>query len=90
MDLASAELVGSSKNENSLPGMVLNTKKPVVYVDDFGKRHRYIFHPKLVASVLKFTFVLLIYNGCVLHEHYLDMHPPVYQPKWKVFKLCLK
>ncbi|XP_059457086.1 UTP--glucose-1-phosphate uridylyltransferase 3, chloroplastic isoform X2 [Corylus avellana] len=39
VDLASAELVGSSKNENSLPGMVLNTKKPVVYVDDFGKRH---------------------------------------------------
>lgn len=61
MDLASAELVGSSKNENSLPGMVLNTKKPVVYVDHFGKRHRYIFHPKLVASVLKFTFLLLIY-----------------------------
>jgi hypothetical protein len=61
VDLASAELVGSSKNENSLPGMVLNTKKPVAYVDDFGKRLRYIFHPKLVASVLKFTFLLLIY-----------------------------
>ena len=42
VDLASAELVGSSKNENSLPGMVLNTKKPVVYEDAFGNRHRYI------------------------------------------------
>ncbi|KAK4579560.1 hypothetical protein RGQ29_029292 [Quercus rubra] len=39
VDLASAELVGSSKNENSLPGMVLNTKKPVVYEDAFGNRH---------------------------------------------------
>lgn len=42
VDLASAELVGSSKNENSLPGMVLNTKKPVVYEDAFGNRNRYI------------------------------------------------
>jgi hypothetical protein len=32
VDLASAELVGSSKNENSLPGMVLNTKKAVAYI----------------------------------------------------------
>ncbi|KAK9283782.1 hypothetical protein L1049_012034 [Liquidambar formosana] len=39
VDLPSAELVGSSNNENSLPGMVLNIKKPVVYVDHFGKRH---------------------------------------------------
>ncbi|KAF5453698.1 hypothetical protein F2P56_028584 [Juglans regia] len=38
VDLHSAELVGSSENENSLPGMVLNIKKPVVYVDHFGKQ----------------------------------------------------
>lgn len=36
VDLPSAELVGSSKNANSLPGMVLNTKKPIAYVDHFG------------------------------------------------------
>ncbi|KAG2723949.1 hypothetical protein I3760_02G194800 [Carya illinoinensis] len=38
VDLHSAELAGSSENENSLPGMVLNIKKPVVYVDHFGKQ----------------------------------------------------
>ncbi|XP_040999798.1 UTP--glucose-1-phosphate uridylyltransferase 3, chloroplastic isoform X1 [Juglans microcarpa x Juglans regia] len=38
VDLHSAELVGSSENENSLPGMVLNIKKPVVYVDHFGRQ----------------------------------------------------
>ncbi|KDO68905.1 hypothetical protein CISIN_1g002690mg [Citrus sinensis] len=42
VDLASAELVGSSENERSLPGMVLNTKKPIVYMDNFGDTHRYI------------------------------------------------
>ncbi|XP_027159295.1 UTP--glucose-1-phosphate uridylyltransferase 3, chloroplastic [Coffea eugenioides] len=39
VDLPSAELVGSSKNETSLPGMVLNVKKPVRYVDQFGMTH---------------------------------------------------
>ncbi|KAJ1417702.1 Nucleotide-diphospho-sugar transferase [Sesbania bispinosa] len=37
VDLPSAELIGSSKNENCLPGMVLNTRKPIVYVDQFGR-----------------------------------------------------
>ena len=36
VDLPSTELVGSSNNEKSLPGMVLNMKKPVVYEDHFG------------------------------------------------------
>lgn len=39
VDLASAELVGSSENERSLPGMVLNTKKPIVYMNNFGDTH---------------------------------------------------
>lgn len=39
VDLPSAELVGSSATEKSLPGMVLNMKKPIVYVDHFGIRH---------------------------------------------------
>lgn len=39
VDLASAELVGSSKSENSLPGMVLNTRKSIVYTDQFGRCH---------------------------------------------------
>ncbi|RZB50331.1 UTP--glucose-1-phosphate uridylyltransferase 3, chloroplastic isoform B [Glycine soja] len=39
IDLPSAELVGSSKSETSLPGMVLNTRKPIVYTDQFGRRH---------------------------------------------------
>ncbi|KAK6929499.1 UDPGP family [Dillenia turbinata] len=39
VDLASAELVGSSYGHVSLPGMVLNTKKPIVYTDHFGIRH---------------------------------------------------
>ncbi|KAL3523999.1 hypothetical protein ACH5RR_016833 [Cinchona calisaya] len=39
VDLPSAELVGSSKDKTSLPGMVLNVKKPVKYVDQFGMSH---------------------------------------------------
>ncbi|XP_051121257.1 UTP--glucose-1-phosphate uridylyltransferase 3, chloroplastic [Andrographis paniculata] len=39
VDLPSAELVGSSENENSLPGMVLNVKKAISYVDQFGMKH---------------------------------------------------
>ncbi|XP_028792758.1 UTP--glucose-1-phosphate uridylyltransferase 3, chloroplastic [Neltuma alba] len=39
VDLPSAEQVGSSNNENSFPGMVLNTKKKIAYVDHFGRQH---------------------------------------------------
>ncbi|GLT92937.1 hypothetical protein SLE2022_107470 [Rubroshorea leprosula] len=39
VDLHSAELVGSFKNEKCLPGMVINGKKPIVYVDYFGNQH---------------------------------------------------
>lgn len=39
VDLPSAELIGSSDNETSLPGMVLNVKKPITYVDQFGIQH---------------------------------------------------
>lgn len=47
VDLRSAAQVASCKDERSLPGMVLNMKKPVVYVDQFGKRRRYNYkcHP---------------------------------------------
>lgn len=54
VDLPSAELVGSSKSETCLPGMVLNVKKPIVYVDHFGDYHRYI-HLLTFASFLIFT-----------------------------------
>ncbi|CAM8895571.1 unnamed protein product [Rhodiola kirilowii] len=39
VDLHSAELVGSSNDENSLPGMVLNVQKPIIFTDQFGIRH---------------------------------------------------
>lgn len=45
VDLPSAELVGSSRNVNSIPGMVLNTRKTIVYVDQFGRHCRYAFSP---------------------------------------------
>ncbi|KAL4350105.1 hypothetical protein HN51_031179 [Arachis hypogaea] len=50
VDLPSAELVGSSKNENCLPGMVLNTKKPIVYADQFG-RHRSVLGGRLECTM---------------------------------------
>ncbi|XP_058183043.1 UTP--glucose-1-phosphate uridylyltransferase 3, chloroplastic isoform X3 [Rhododendron vialii] len=34
------ELIASRESETSLPGMVLNTKKPITYVDQFGIQHR--------------------------------------------------
>ncbi|KAK0592486.1 hypothetical protein LWI29_020045 [Acer saccharum] len=40
VDLPSVELIGSSNSEKSLPGMVLNAKKPIVYADQFGDYHR--------------------------------------------------
>ncbi|XP_010257085.1 PREDICTED: UTP--glucose-1-phosphate uridylyltransferase 3, chloroplastic isoform X2 [Nelumbo nucifera] len=39
VDLASAEKVGSSGNADSLPGIVLNLKKPITYVDHLGIQH---------------------------------------------------
>ncbi|KAL7214746.1 hypothetical protein ACSBR1_027016 [Camellia fascicularis] len=39
VDLPSAELIGSSNSETSLPGMVLNRKKPITYMDQFGIQH---------------------------------------------------
>ncbi|CAN8254491.1 unnamed protein product [Cochlearia groenlandica] len=36
VDLHSAELIGSSSNVKSLPNMVLNTKKRIEYVDQYG------------------------------------------------------
>lgn len=39
IDLPSAELIGSSNDETSLPGMVLNVKKPVTYIDQYGIKH---------------------------------------------------
>lgn len=39
VDLQSAEEVGSSQSANCLPGMVLNLKKPVSYVDHLGIHH---------------------------------------------------
>ncbi|PSS34449.1 UTP--glucose-1-phosphate uridylyltransferase [Actinidia chinensis var. chinensis] len=39
VDLPSAELIGSSNNQTSLPGLVLNTKKEITYVDQFGIQH---------------------------------------------------
>ncbi|GAV90736.1 hypothetical protein CFOL_v3_34140 [Cephalotus follicularis] len=39
VDLPSVELVASRNDEKSLPGMVLNLKKPIVYVDQFGDCH---------------------------------------------------
>lgn len=39
VDLHSAELIGSSNNETSLPGMVLNINKPITYMDQFGNHH---------------------------------------------------
>ncbi|XP_057462808.1 UTP--glucose-1-phosphate uridylyltransferase 3, chloroplastic-like isoform X2 [Actinidia eriantha] len=40
VDLLSAELIRSSNNLASLPGLVLNTKKEITYVDQFGIQHR--------------------------------------------------
>ncbi|KAE8726771.1 hypothetical protein F3Y22_tig00006230pilonHSYRG00017 [Hibiscus syriacus] len=39
VDLPSAEFVGSARSEWSLPGIVFNTKKSIVYTDYFGNRH---------------------------------------------------
>ncbi|KAK4792547.1 hypothetical protein SAY86_022982 [Trapa natans] len=39
VDLPSVEMVASSTDGSSLPGMVLNTNKSVVYMDQYGDRH---------------------------------------------------
>lgn len=40
VDLPSAELIGSSNDKTSLPGLVLNIKKPIMFADQFGIQHR--------------------------------------------------
>ncbi|KAF3494442.1 hypothetical protein DY000_02056348 [Brassica cretica] len=39
IDLHSAESIGSSSNVKSLPNMVLNTKKRIEYIDQYGDYH---------------------------------------------------
>nr|ATG70735.1 UGP3 UDP-glucose pyrophosphorylase 3 [Juniperus oxycedrus] len=39
VDLATVERIGSSKSEASLPGMILNLKKPINYEDYLGVKH---------------------------------------------------
>ncbi|XP_057847616.2 UTP--glucose-1-phosphate uridylyltransferase 3, chloroplastic isoform X2 [Cryptomeria japonica] len=39
VDLATVERIGSSKSEASLPGMILNLKKPIIYEDYLGVKH---------------------------------------------------
>ncbi|XP_021732516.1 UTP--glucose-1-phosphate uridylyltransferase 3, chloroplastic-like [Chenopodium quinoa] len=39
VDLRSAEQVGSRNDESSLPGLVLNIKKQIEYVDHYGIKH---------------------------------------------------
>lgn len=50
VDLPSAELVGSSNYGNSLPGMVLNTKKQISFVDYYGKPQRYYVFSALLHN----------------------------------------
>ncbi|KAK6932981.1 hypothetical protein RJ641_035875 [Dillenia turbinata] len=63
VDLASAELVGSSNGQASLPGMVLNTKKPIVYTDHFGIRHRLECTMQNIADNFVSTFSARHYKG---------------------------
>lgn len=40
VDLPSVEKIASSQSHRSLPGMILNLKKPIVYKDYLGVTHR--------------------------------------------------
>ena len=61
MDLPSAELVGSSNDEKSLPGMVLNIKKPIVYEDYFGFQHRCVLPFRTFDAVVFLLFFFYVY-----------------------------
>lgn len=41
VDLPSVEKIASSQSPRSLPGMILNLKKPIVYKDYLGVTHRF-------------------------------------------------
>lgn len=41
VDLPSVEKIASSQSSRSLPGMILNLKKPIVYKDYLGVTHRF-------------------------------------------------
>lgn len=41
VDLRSVECIGSSQSSDSLPGMILNMKKPIVFKDYLGVAQRY-------------------------------------------------
>lgn len=59
VDLHSVEKVVLTNSEKSLPGMVLNLKKPVAYFDQFGRRHRYIIQQIAGAELLLQIFYLI-------------------------------
>ena len=72
------EKVVSTNSEKSLPGMVLNLKKPVAYFDQFGRKHRYIIQQIVGAELLLHIAYLIKYkvlspnvkitlsNGCII------------------------
>lgn len=41
VDLAAVERIASSQSAASLPGMIMNLKKPTVFYDQHGLKHRY-------------------------------------------------
>lgn len=45
VDLASVEKIASSQSADSLPGMIMNLKKPTVYLDGDGGKHRLFLKP---------------------------------------------
>ncbi|KAG9140786.1 hypothetical protein Leryth_006966 [Lithospermum erythrorhizon] len=68
IDLHSAEQIGSSNNDKSLPGLVLNVKKPVTYIDQFGIKHstsggRLECTMQNIADSFANTFSSRCYNG---------------------------
>lgn len=49
VDLRSVECIGSSQSSDSLPGMILNMKKPIVFKDYLGVVHRYESQFNIIA-----------------------------------------
>ena len=68
VDLASVEKIASSQSADSLPGMIMNLKKPTVYLDGDGGKHRLfsklsgIFCLLILISGLLFARVLACYT----------------------------
>lgn len=79
VDLPSVEKIASSQSSQSLPGMILNLKKPIVYKDYLGVTHRLdaSFQITIVHVCLLKAVAVNVVNMQGILDLYIEIAVPV-------------